>query len=144
MKSDFVCLVKLALKIDVRVRLGQLVLRGDQVSVEIVETECLLKLIVSSIRCRFRIDSESLIKTVNNWCVRLGLVVTYLTEVFQILLLICLSNSIPSILRRHVRDSRRVKNAVGRALRSLMSWTQCQEQERDRMEAMMRYLLACS
>ena len=49
MKSDLVGLIKLALQIDVRVRLGQLVLGGDQVGIEFIKTECLLELIVGSI-----------------------------------------------------------------------------------------------
>ena len=62
MEANFEHFVKLALKVDVRVGLAQFVLSGDQVSVEILGTECHLKLIESGIRSNFGIHLKSLIK----------------------------------------------------------------------------------
>ena len=70
MEADFVGLVELALKVDVRISLRQLVFGGDQVSVKAVGTECSLKLIVSGIGSGFRIDFESLFRKVSQSCVR--------------------------------------------------------------------------
>ena len=60
METDFVGLVELALKVDVRISLRQLVFGGDQVRVKAVGTKCSLKLVVSGIGSGFRIDFESL------------------------------------------------------------------------------------
>ena len=61
MEPDFVGLVELALQIYVSMSLGQLILRGDQVSIEVIETKCRLELIVRSVRGGFGVDLKSLI-----------------------------------------------------------------------------------
>ena len=65
MKSDFVGLVELPLKVDVRMSLGQLLLGGDQMRIEAVDTERFLEFRVSSIRSSFRVYLESLVEQVN-------------------------------------------------------------------------------
>lgn len=116
MESDFVGSIQLALKIDVSMRLRQLILRGDEVGIEIIETESSLKLVVSSIRGGFGIDFESLVQKVSILCARVSLVRTHFTEIVQVTLLICSLKGLPSILGRHVSYKRRVKDTVRLAL----------------------------
>ncbi len=61
MEPDFVGLVELALQIYVGMSLGQLILRGDEVSIEIIHAKGRLELIVRSVRSGFGVDLKSLI-----------------------------------------------------------------------------------
>lgn len=65
MEADFVCFVKLTLKIDIRVSLGQFVLGSDEVGIKVVDTKCCLELIIRSIRSRFGVNSKSLMGKVS-------------------------------------------------------------------------------
>lgn len=96
MKPDFVSLVELTLEVDVRMSFGQLVFRGDQVSVEFVDAECRLELIVSGIWGSFAVDFESLGRNFSISHARAS-VSTDLTEIIQVALLICLLDGTPSI-----------------------------------------------
>ena len=69
MEPDFVGLVELALQIYVGMSLGQLILRGDQISIEVIKTKCRLELIVRSVRSGFGVNLKSLI-TKSVTCVR--------------------------------------------------------------------------
>lgn len=69
METDFVGLVKFALKIHVRMGLWQLVLDGDEVGVEVVDTKRCLELIVGCISSGFMVDSESLMNN-SAFCLR--------------------------------------------------------------------------
>ena len=98
MKTEFVGLVQLALKIDVRMSLGQLILGGDQVSIEPINAECRLELIVSGIRSGLSVYVKSLIMKVSVLYAKISLVSTHLTEFFQVALLICVHEGLPSVL----------------------------------------------
>ena len=95
MKSNFVCFVELALKIDLGMSLGQFILCGNEVSLEVLNAKCHLELIVCGIRSGFVVYLERLNGESVFGAMMVYFASTYLTEISQVTVLIGLMKGGP-------------------------------------------------